>query len=389
MPKHLLVISEGFAPWGGPAAMRATKLTACGLRRGLRMSVLTTSIGCAHVFDDPDLATEVLGAEVLRVSNGTDYRLRDSISRTLGYYPTRFTDRLIALTRTQWVRNCVQAAQQQWNADRPDAIYCTPPGPQVADVAQRLSAAWDVPFVVDFRDPPWEIGLTDEQVEPILRQSDLAVFNTPPACEQVKVRHPQHSGKIECWTNGVDFPSDELPCSNFEPEAPPSIMFAGGIYAWVVDAITRLQPWVRQNRVKLEVFAFSEVKRRKQVNALKRVGVSIHQPISSRALYEKMTTVSGNLVTLPPEFQISSKIYPAVASGRAVVVYGETASSRSLLQDVPGVYSFQRTSEEVAIDELLEQVVNYKPVSGWPARYQWLMPRTWPNIFEGIFARYL
>ena len=78
-----------------------------------------------------------------------------------------------------------------------------------------------------------------------------------------------------------------------------------------------------------------------------------------------------------------------LASGRPVVVFGDTESSRAILEDLPGVYSFDASSSDADIERLLANVADYDPEAGWPARYAWLRDKTWPSIFSSIFGRYL
>jgi len=370
--------------------MRATKLAGCGLQRGLRVSVLTKSAECAHVFDDPDLLSEVAGAEILRVSDGTDYRFRSAASRRLGYYPTRAIDKFLAKSRARWADDCYRAARRRWDGDRPDLVYCTPPGAAVVTIAQRLSEAWDTPFIMDFRDPPWAMGMQRGHVQRALDACDLAIFNTPPAMEKMRGDFPGHALKMECWTNGTDPVSENinlLPAN--ETHRPLRLLFPGGIYPWVVDAIAALASHIADETLQVDVYGFREAKRRAELRQLERLGANLRAPVPSRELARLMRETSANLVTLPPGYQISSKVFPMIASGRALLVYGATEASRALLDDVPGVYSYGRNSSCEEIADALRAAAGYEPAANWPQRRRWLLPRTWPRIFDGIFGRYL
>ena len=71
------------------------------------------------------------------------------------------------------------------------------------------------------------------------------------------------------------------------------------------------------------------------------------------------------------------------------MVSGETDASRALLGGLPGVFTYDRKSSREEISAMLNNVARYDPVAGWPQRRQWLLPKTWTNIFAGIFDRYL
>lgn len=387
LSRHILFISQAFAPWGGPGGMRATKLAKQSLARDIPATVLTTSEDCRHNFDDPNLLSEVVGVKTIRVSDGTNYPGRRFLSKALGYQGTRVLDKLLSKTRERWAKDCIESAKQHFSNQPPTLIYATPPVHEVVSIADELAAAWGVPYIMDFRDPPWEIGMAPECLGKYLESCRLASFNTPPAAERVRQENPIHSAKIECWTNGVELPPQQLPLSE-TPFESRDILFGGGIYPWVVDSLKALKPMADSCNLGLNVYGFLEPKRDAEINEIKRMGANFNPPVPSATMIKMMGKCWANLVTLPPEYQISSKLYLTIASGRPVLIYGRSKSSDALLPGVPGIFHFDQDSTPEELAKIEKQISDYDMHSEWPDRFEWLKSRSWPYIFDGIFNRF-
>ena len=392
MIKNVLFISAGFAPWGGPAAMRATKLVKQALLRGIECNVLTTSVRCRHVFDDLGLWDEVQGVETIRVSDGTDYIGRGKLERLLGYHAVRLVDRLLAKRRKKWAQDCVLAAKKEFVINPPNLIYATSPGPEVAWIASELSRSWGVPYIVDFRDPPWEIGMSKEDLKGYLATCELAVFNTPVSATRVQVEYPECADKVECWTNGTEPPPKLLDSTILPPRIDPmTILFPGGVYPWLVDAVRKLRPYIIAGRVRVDVYGFLESKRHKEIRAIKKLGALFHNPVPSKDVPLLLMNAHVCLVVLPQnyQFRVSIKTYQMIASGRPVMIFGEASAARQLFKGLPGIFYFDHSTTDDELNMILCEIARYDPHSGWEERSNWVATRTWSAIFDGIFDRFI
>ena len=268
--KRLLLITFGFPPWGGPAAIRASRICEFGMDQGWEVTVLCADQNCAHVFADKNSTQPNI--ECLRVSDGTDYPLRRKLINSIGYRGTRLVDRVLRTGMKRWNRLAINRAIRHYETP-PDIICSTSPPLEISATASHLAEKWRVPWIADFRDPPWENMHDAHEFGQMLAQCHTFALNTPLATKYVKENWPSFESKIITSTNAIDAHQIASP-----PAAPltQGVIYAGGLYPCVVETIERVS-----QSLPVHVYAFREAKRRSQHQALERLpNVFLHEPVS-------------------------------------------------------------------------------------------------------------
>lgn len=382
-PEHdLLLVSYGFAPWGSPASFRATKLAASALEDGWRVRVVCAAESSAHVADDPSLATTVGGAEVLRVSDGTDYRARPLVANTLGHRFVRGLDRLMGAGMHKWSNAAHDAALARWNDSAPAWVVATAPPGAVVELGARLAACWNAKLILDFRDPPWDGMFGRERLAELGEQATKLVLNTPLAAREFRSRFPSLSDRCQALTNGIDGLLTRSSNETTSLKRRPLVRYLGGVYPdverFAAELVQATVDW------DFEVYGFAEVKRRGTISRLKQSGARVLNPVPSARVVPIMSDADAVLVPLPAgyDFRTPYKAYEAVASGAAVLPFGRSRATQEQLDGVPGV--FWADNGAGSLRHALEQCRAYDRGNGWPARRAWLQGKDWGTIFRSM-----
>lgn len=385
-PIHLLIISRGFAPWGGPISIRATQLAKEAISRGWKVSVCCTKIRCAHVSDDNDSFKSVSSAKIFRFSDGTDYLGRNVIEKFIGFNYAKVIDKLIFAGEHRWRRNCLKACKFWNDAQRPNVIFSTCPVATAADIGIELSKKWGLPWITDFRDPPWE-KLTKGQLTLHLEQCEKAVLNTPRAADFMHSLFPAYSPKIEYQTNGVNSQDAEMK-SIGPPKLNRSIIYAGGIYPCLVNVLEKLQ----NAGFNVYVYGFVEEKRAKEIFKLKNLGITFRPPVPADEVVTEMKKFESVLAHFPNncEHRISFKTYLAIASGRPVLLSGKSDGAFELFAKTPGLIDLNTMIDTNNFESSLSEKINgYDLEHSINERRRIIVKHTWREIFNGIFDKYI
>lgn len=385
-PIHLLIVSRGFAPWGGPISIRATQLAKEAISRGWKVSVCCTKIRCAHVSDDHDSFESVSSAKIFRLSDGTDYPGRNIIDKYLGFNIAKVFDKLALAGEYRWRRNCLKACKF-WNEDqRPDVIFSTSPVTTAAEIGLELSKKWRLPWIADFRDPPWE-KLTSERLAIYLDQCEKMVLNTPRAADFMHSSFPAYSSKIEYQTNGVNSQDAKME-SIGAPKLNRTIIYAGGIYPCLINVLEKLQ----HVGFDVYVYGFVETKRVKEVFKLKELGITFRPPVPADKVVTEMKKFGSVLAHFPNNYEhrISFKTYLAIASGRPVLLSGKADGAFELFAKTPGLIDLNIMIDTDNLESRLREKINgYDLQENIQVRRRVISKHTWREIFDGIFAKYI
>jgi glycosyltransferase involved in cell wall biosynthesis len=285
---NVLIVSFWFPPSNVVGAIRVGKLARYLDRRGYGLRVLTTDIG-----GDRSLPLEIAREQV----TCTDYRQGkdrlacmvrlfrrgsaelgavDELPRTEGHTPRkRLWDSLrhhyhglrnIPDLRRAWIKTAVPAGRQLIAEWRPDIIFASAPPFTSLIVSSRLSRAFGIPWIADFRDlwvdgpyysePRWRRRVDAVLEHGMVRSAAALVTVSPIWAEQLRQRH----GKaVEVILNGYaeeDFP-EHVPQPG--QRARLTIRYTGSIYRGFRDpsalfAAIGLLPDGLRTRVMVEFF---------------------------------------------------------------------------------------------------------------------------------------
>jgi glycosyltransferase involved in cell wall biosynthesis len=285
---NVLIVSFWFPPSNVVGAIRVGKLARYLDRRGYGLRVLTTDIG-----GDRSLPLEIARDKVVY----TDYRqpkdrLAD-LARSLRRQPTgadahsaptqgecntrgeKLWDRLrhhyhglrdIPDLRKAWIKTAIPAGARLIGEWKPDIIFASAPPFTSLLVSSRLSRAFGVPWVADFRDlwvdgpyygePRWRRPIDAVLERLMVRNVAALVTVSPNWAEQLRRRH----GKaVDAIFNGYaeeDFPADAPQPDQGEML---TIRYTGSIYRGFRDpsavfAAIGLLPDALRRRVVIEFF---------------------------------------------------------------------------------------------------------------------------------------
>ena len=284
----ILIVSFSFPPSNVIGAIRVGKLARYLERRGHDLRVLTTD-----VVEDRSLPLEIASERVIY----TDYRQREewlaplaqrlrsrpeapgageATSRVNGAAPRKSAwERLrhhyhglihIPDLRRDWIKTALPAGRQLIAEWKPDIIFASAPPFTGLIVAGRLSRAFGIPWVADFRDlwvdgpyysePAWRRPIDALLEQATVRNATALVTVSPVWADQLRRRH----GKIaEVVYNG--FAEEDFPQSFPQTDRGEvlTIRYTGSIYQGFRDpsplfiAIGML-PDTSRNRVMVEFY---------------------------------------------------------------------------------------------------------------------------------------
>jgi glycosyltransferase involved in cell wall biosynthesis len=161
--RDVLIVTRNFAPTSHVSVERAMKLVKYLPEFGWRPSVLTGARATAGLPEDPALASQVAGAEVIRsrapefsrfYGGSSNGRRRgkaagESIVRRGVLHPKAW---LIPDSQALWYPFAVRAATRRARAGRWDVVVGTCFPPTAILIAHTIAARLGVPYVADFRD---------------------------------------------------------------------------------------------------------------------------------------------------------------------------------------------------------------------------------------------
>ena len=270
----VLIVSFWFPPANVVGAIRVGKLARYLDRHGYEVRVLTTEIG-----GDRSLPVEIPIEQVIY----TDYQQRsDQIVALFGKFSRRRPAAALHTShespiegkqqgksarewlqrhyhalihipdmRNDWLKTALPAGWRLVGEWRPDIIFASAPPYTGLIVASRLSRAFSIPWIADFRDlwadnpyygsPAWR-QLIDRVIERItLRSASALVTISPHLARHLQALHHNH---VEVVFNGYakeDFPKPPVEsCTS----GPLTIRYTGGI-SKVSGALTA----VRRHRI--------------------------------------------------------------------------------------------------------------------------------------------
>jgi len=256
----VLIVSFWFPPANVVGAIRVGKLARYLDRHGYEVRVLTTEIG-----GDRSLPVEIPTEQVIY----TDYQQRsDQIVALFGKFSRRRPAAALHTShespiegkqqgksarewlqrhyhalihipdmRNDWLKTALPAGWRLVGEWRPDIIFASAPPYTGLIVASRLSRAFSIPWIADFRDlwadnpyygsPAWR-QLIDRVIERItLRSASALVTISPHLARHLQALHHKH---VEVVFNGYaeeDFPKPPVEsCTS----GPLTIRYTGGIY---------------------------------------------------------------------------------------------------------------------------------------------------------------
>jgi glycosyltransferase involved in cell wall biosynthesis len=285
----VLIVSFWFPPSNVVGAIRVGKLARYLHRRGYDLRVLTTDIG-----EDRSLPLEIPKEQVIY----TDYRQREDwltplvrpfrrrpaaalgasggVSQVESLAPGKSPrDSLrrhylglmnIPDLRRDWIRTAVPAGKRLIEEWKPDIIFSSAPPYTDLIVSSRLSRAFDIPWIADFRDlwvdnpyygePGWRRQVDALLERATVRSAAALVTVSPIWAEQL---HRRHGKAAEVVFNGYaeeDFPQPAPTAGRGEVL---TIRYTGSIYPGFRDpsalfAAIELLPDTLRNRIMVEFF---------------------------------------------------------------------------------------------------------------------------------------
>ena len=290
---RVLIVSFWFPPANVVGAIRVGKLARYLDGHGYEVRVLTTKIG-----GDRSLPLEIPIEHVIY----TDYRQRrdrlaflgrplrrpaaaapgasGEVSQVEGKGPSkpardwlrRQYHALIHIPdmRSDWIKTAIPAGRRLVEKWRPDVIFASTPPYTGLIVASRLSRAFSIPWIADFRDlwadspyyssPAWRL-LIDRVIErATLKGASALVTISPHLARHLEHRHHK---PVEVVFNGYaeeDFPEPPVEGST---SGPLTIRYTGGIYRGFREpsplfaAIGLLEDGLRE-QIRVEFFGESD-----------------------------------------------------------------------------------------------------------------------------------
>jgi hypothetical protein len=285
----VLIVSFWFPPSNVMGAIRIGKLARYLDRRGYDLRVLTTEIG-----GDRSLPLEIPQERVIY----TDYRQSEDwltpllrllrrgrsaapggsgeFSEAEGHVPRkslrgslrRHYYSLIHIPdlRKDWIKTAVPAGRRLIEKWKPDIIFASTPPFTGLIVTSRLSRAFDIPWIADFRDlwvdnpyygePGWRRGVDAVLERTTLRNAAALVTVSPIWAEQLRKRHGKAAEAVFNGYAEEDFPQ---PAPQVDPSEVLTIRHTGSIYRGfrdpsVVFAAIGLLPDPLRNHVMVEFF---------------------------------------------------------------------------------------------------------------------------------------
>lgn len=376
---RLLLITFGFPPWGGPAAIRASKICQYGIDQGWDVTVLCADQDCAHVFDDDDVPQPK--AQYIRVSDGTDYHVRRHLLSSVGYRGTRLVDRMLGAGLNRWNREAISKTQQHFEQP-PDLICSTSPPVEIIQTASELSRHWNVPWIADFRDPPWEQFQNPSELAQIWNRCHSVALNTPMAADYVKQNWPSFSSKVVTSTNAID--TRQITPLRDEPGTH-GVIYAGGLYPAVVDTIEKIS-----QVLPVHVYAFREAKRKTQRKILERIpNVYLYDPVRGSEYIRLLREHTAVLIEHPENYRyrIPLKTYSSVCSGRPLLLTGTSDSTRSILGDMHGVFVADPNQPSLFDEKSWETIKRWDASRHWDERERWAKRHTWEVQLANLFSQ--
>ena len=326
------------------------------------------------------MAIATLAAETLRVSDGTDYKLRSQFLDTIGFNATRMIDKATGAGDRLWIKRALDAASRFDNCP-PDLICSTSPPLSTATIACELASRWNCKWIADFRDPPWENPLGKEQLSKWLNSCMRATLNTPSATKYVSQNWPEFSKKLLTVTNGV--PDDVLKYTQPSTKID-ALVYAGGVYPSLLRTIHGIP--VDQ---KVHIYGFIQHKRKSQLRQLSRLkNVTLKEPVSTNNYLQTLRRYSSVLVEHPStyHYRIPLKTYYAVASGLPIVLSGETSATEKILKGLAGVYKgFAANNISLLSECQWNEIRDWNSNLHWEERIKWLQEFTWNNLLRKMF----
>jgi glycosyltransferase involved in cell wall biosynthesis len=251
MEKRLLLLCYYFPPAPLALAQRVAKLC----KYLPRETGWIPQVICGELtLDVPGLDNSLLSelSEILGVERVGGY-LSSNLARQLKAWhldkPMRLWRKLTVRPDAygDWIETAVTAAEKKFPGGKGfQVILASGPPNSVYVVGARLSERWNVPLVIDMRDPwsqiwgkpHWFISWCSRQSEPIeqeaYQKSAAIITNTPGNLRDLRRRFPQYTEKIEMIPNGFD-PEDldreQGPhlCGNGESREVVHLLYLGGL----------------------------------------------------------------------------------------------------------------------------------------------------------------
>jgi hypothetical protein len=284
----VLIVSFAFPPSNVIGAIRVGKLARYLYRRGYELRVLTTDI-----VDDRSFPLEIPKEWIIYA----DYRERsdwlDRVARHLRRPATQAEPSgheagvqsragkrshwellrrqyygLIHIPdrRAEWLKTAIPAGRQLIGEWRPDVIFASAPPYTGLIVASRLSRAFNIPWVADFRDlwvdnpyygaPIWRLPVDAMLERSVLKSAAALTTVSPIWANQLRRRHGKIATVVYNGYAEEDFPAAPR---NGDRGEPLTIRHTGSIYRGFRDpsplfaAIALLSETLR-NRVVVEFF---------------------------------------------------------------------------------------------------------------------------------------
>ncbi|HEC04045.1 MAG TPA: hypothetical protein ENI81_10970, partial [Phycisphaerales bacterium] len=220
--KKVLFFAHYYPPLGGAAVQRAAKFVKYLPAFGYEVTVVATVISAGSKYApalDGGLQKDVDGTKTYTVKlNSFDRLLRLLFDNKL----MRF---LSAGKSHGWASAATRTLAEAIEAERPDVILVTVSPFQAASVTARLAKKYQVPWVLDMRDPwaldpiacyptRWHHRRDRRAMEQACQSANAVIMNTPRSLEQLKKNFSSLPGeKLFSITNGwdgEDFAGDAL-----------------------------------------------------------------------------------------------------------------------------------------------------------------------------------
>lgn len=286
---RILIVAFWFPPSNVVGAIRVGKLARYLGRRGHDLRVLTTDIG-----EDRSLPLEIPKEQVIY----TDYRQREDwlplLVRSFRRRPPAASGATgeVSLTggrasskspwdalrrhyhglmhipdlRSDWIKTAVPAGKRLIQKWKPDIIFASAPPFTGLIVTSRLSRAFDIPWIADFRDlwvdnpyysePGWRRPVDAVLEWATVRSAAALVTISPILAEQLRRRHGKAAEVVYNGYAEEDFPQ---PSPQINQGGVLTIRYTGSIYQGFRDpspvfAAISLLPDTLRNRIIVEFF---------------------------------------------------------------------------------------------------------------------------------------
>jgi len=213
--RNVLFISYFFPPTAGGGVFRPLAMTRYLAKMGWNITVLTATTP-KHYPVDNELEKQIPGnVRVIQRKVVWEGKL---VRRSLGKAGLDWIPKHLITPdeRVFWADKAEKKASKLLKTEKFDLLYTTGPPFSINLCGVWLKRRFDIPWVVEFRDP-WTLApyltipnahqrrFAEDTESDFMEMADRVVMVTPTFTELMKEKYPEHAEKLVCITNGFDY----------------------------------------------------------------------------------------------------------------------------------------------------------------------------------------